>query len=185
MTFLGQDLSPFLGAILIAAVIWFIRMNASNRATERVRQLREAAELLGAHTLVLKRFLDDPAPDAELKRLLIWFSDAMVDREIVERLAEWSASRDASRPLEETDESRRIEQSLAFLREKHPTLADDFAMAIFTAAAGACLRWPESAALFDQAFSRLAITPRRHVAIALTAKSLRGDVPFSLRPVMA
>jgi hypothetical protein len=186
MILLNQDLSPFLIAIIIAWGAWFFRMRAKHRADDRVRQLLEAAELLKSHADALGRFLDAPAPapDADLKRLLIWFSHAMADRVIVEKLTEWSASRDFAQPMEETEETIQIQRSLNFLREHHPDLGDDFSTAIFTAASGACLRWPESAALFDRAFSRIATAPKRDLVIAIAAKNFHPEIPFSLRPAL-
>jgi len=159
-------------------------MKAADHAQERTRQLKEAAELLTHHATILERFLDNPVPDAELKRLLIWFSDAMADRVTVGKLTKWSASRDFARPMEETDETRHVQKSLNFLREHYPDLADDFGDALVTAAAGACLRWPESAVMFDSAFSRIVTTPRRHLVIAIAAKNFRPELPFSLGPAL-
>jgi hypothetical protein len=181
MTLLNQDLSPFLFAIIIASIMWFTRITAKKRADDRVRQLLEAGELLKSHADALERFLDAPAPDRDLKRLLIWFSDAMADRATVDKLTEWSASRDFAQPMEETEETVRIQELLNFLREHHPALGEDFSTAIFTAAAGACLRWPESAAMFDQAFARIATAPRRDLVIAIAAKNFRPEMPFSLK----
>jgi hypothetical protein len=159
-------------------------MTASGRTKERVRQLSEAAELLKYHAGALERFLDAPQPDVDLKRLLIWFSDSMAERAVVEKLTEWSASREFAQPMEETEETQRIQESLNFLRERYPDLSDDFSAAIYTAASGACLRWPESAAMFDRAFSRIATTPRRDLVIAIAAKNFRRDLPFSLGPAL-
>jgi hypothetical protein len=184
MILFNQDMSPVLIAIIIASVAWFARFTASNQAAQRTRQLSEAAELLSSHAEALGRFLDAPEPDADLKRLSVWFSDAMADRSTVERLTKWSASRDFSQPLEETEETVHIQKSLNFLRERHPDLVDDFTMAIFTAAAGACLRWPESAAMFDRAFSRIATAPRRHLVMAIAAKNFRPELPFSIGPAL-
>jgi hypothetical protein len=185
MILLTQNLSPLLAATIIAIVVWFFRARANDRAEARASQLAEAAKLIQLHAGLLEQFLAHPAPDVELKRLLVLFSDAVADRGIVEKLAEWSASRTFAQPLEETDETIRINKSLALLREHHSELADDFGMIIFSAASGACLRWPESAALFDRAFSRLVATPRRDIVIAVTAKGFRRDMPFSLRPEAA
>jgi hypothetical protein len=184
MILLNQDLSPFLAAIMVATVAWFFRTKANDRAAERNSQLEEAARLLNFHAETLERFLASAMPDAELKRLLIWFSDSMADRNIVRKLTQWSASRDFARPLEDTEETRHIMKSINFLREHHPDLADDFSASIFSAAAGACLRWPESAAMFGQAFSRIVTTPRRDLVIAITATNLRPDLPFSLGPAL-
>jgi hypothetical protein len=184
ITLFDQNLSPILIAVIIAAVFWFVRTKAGSQAAERVRQLSEAAELLKAHSVALGRFLDAPQPDAELKRLLVWFSDAMADRAVVEKLTRWSATRDFAQPLEETEETVLIQKSWNFLRDRCPDLGEDFSVAIFTAAAGACLRWPESAVMFDRAFSRIATAPKRHLVIAMAAKNFRSDIPFSLGPAL-
>lgn len=180
MMHLTQNLSPVLAALLIATVAWFARTHAGTHACRRLRQLNQAAELLDAHARALERFLDDPAAPDALKRILLSCSDAVADRDALGKLIAWAASRPLEQPAD-TDETRSASDALACLASHRPDLAEDFATAVMTAVAGASLRWPESAALFDSAFARLVATPRRDVAVAVTAAAFRAGAPFSLR----
>lgn len=181
MTMFTYDLSPLLAAALITVIVWFVRDQSRKKNDERVRQLDEAAQLLDRHAEALERFLSASAPPRELKALLINFSDAMADKGVVEKVAAWAASRPFKAPVE-SQEADELCGLLAKLHTTRPDLSEDFAMAIVTASMGASLRWPKSAALFDQMFPRLATTPKRDVVIAVTATGFRSGVPFSLRP---
>lgn len=184
MTMFSYDLSPYLAVILVSAVLWFLRSRSRERHLARVRQLDEAAELLDQHAEALERFLAAPAAPRELKTLLIEFSDVMADREIVEKTAAWAASRPFRQPVE-SYEADVLFAHFSSLRESRPDLADDFTLAIVTASMGATLRWPASAMLFDRMYPRIAATPKREVAIAVTATSFRAEMPISMRPPIA
>jgi hypothetical protein len=181
---LAQDLSPILAMVIGSAAAWYARSQAAARTTDRVRRLNEAADLLDLHARSLERFLDDKAAPVELKRLLLDFSDIMGEREAVVRLAEWASTRPFEEPID-TEETRVISEAVANLRSHRLDLVERFDAAIITAVAGASLRWPESAALFEAAFPRLVTTPKRDVAIAVTVTRLRTGMPFSLRPPLA
>jgi hypothetical protein len=176
-----QTLSPVIIVMLMAALVWFLRVQAAEKSRAQVLQLTEAAELLETHATSLEAFLDDPRPSLDLKRLLLSVSDAMADRQVVARLTEWAASRPPNQPLD-SEATLEVQRSLDALRNERPDLVDNFTMTVLTAALGASLRWPESAALFSKAFPRMVATPKRDVAIAVTAAALRPEVPFSVRP---
>jgi hypothetical protein len=173
-----------LAALLIAAVIWFLRDRARKQNDERVRQLDEAAELLSQHAECVEMFLSAAAAPRELKALLIEFSDAMADKAVVEKMAAWAASRPFKAPVESEDADALL-AILTQLRDSEPALCDQFTLAIATAAMGASLRWPKTAILFDRIFSRLVTIPEREVVIAVTATGFRSSLPFSLRPTVA
>jgi hypothetical protein len=182
-TYLLQNLSPLLAGVIIATVTWFARAQRGARFSRRAEQLKQSKEALEVHAAALERFLDDPAPARELKRLLISVSDAVADRETVMKMTEWFASRSIQEPLD-NEETRLIDRALATLRERRPDLVEDFSTSILTAIVGSCLRWPESAAMIEHAFPRLVTTPKRDVTIAVTATRLRPGAPFSMRPAM-
>lgn len=177
---LTQYLSPTLAALLIVTVGWFVRARASAKAHRRLLQLREAAELLDAHARALERFLHDHDSPASLKRLLIACSDAAVDREMVGKLMAWAACHPLDQPVD-TEEARSVREALAGLGARRPDLVEAFSVAVMTAVAGGSLHWPESADMADWALPRLAATPGRDVAVAVTAARLRSDAPFSVR----
>jgi hypothetical protein len=181
MSQLMQSLTPILAAAIVAAIVWFLREQSTRAAMIRTRQLVQASAFLEIHASVLELILDDPDAPIELKKLVISVSDAMSDRNIVEKLAEWASTRALAQPVD-TEESRAIDGILTPLWINRPDLAANFAKVVVTAVTGASLRWPESAALFEQVFPRLMITPKCEVAIAATATSMRSLGPFSLRP---
>lgn len=169
---------------MVAVVAWFFRMQSNWRAAKRTRQLNQAAELLDQHALLLERFLDDRASPSDLKRLLITVSDTMTERDAVRRFAKWASERPLTEPPSNED-TRATEAALTALRGHRPDLADDFTTALLTVVSGALMSWPESAELLEKAFPRLLGTPRRDVAIAVTATRFRPGVPFSMKPPMA
>jgi|SRR5580700_451722 hypothetical protein len=180
MTGISQDLSPILLGAIVAAVAWFVRMQANWQAAKRTRQLAQAAEFLDAHAMALGDFLDDPAAPKRLKRLLIEFSDAMASQDVALKMVEWAIARPLDQQLD-TEATRAVENELAPLRGSRADLVDVFDAAILTAVAGATLRWSESAAMFERAFPRLAAARSRDAAIAATATSFRASIPFSVK----
>jgi hypothetical protein len=162
------------GALSLLALVW-VELFRSNSAT-RVRQLNEAAALLDAHAECLERLLMDPGVPDALKDSLLKFGDSIADRATVGRMATWLADRPSGEPVasESADELAALVDDLT--RDRRD-LADSFVTAVVTGAYGACLRWPETAALFEQITSKMAATPRRDVAVAATVGSLRHALP--------
>ena len=182
---LVQNMAPILAAMIVAGLAWFLRDQSTRRTAIRARQLELAGTCLDEHAVALAQILDDPTAPTALKKLAISVSDAMNDRTTVRELAEWVTTRPLDAPTQDTEEIRAIEAILAPLRGARPDLVESFGTAVATAVVGASLRWSESAALSELVFPRLMTTPRRDVAIAATATSLRSHGPFSLRPAVA
>lgn len=184
VSLLTQDTTAILIAALISLVALFLRAEVGTRSARRTRQLRQAADMLVLHASALETFLDDRAAPLDLKRLLIDVSDAMANPGVAQKLSEWALSRPFDRPFDSED-SRAIAAALAALRASRPELVESFDTAILTGVAGASLRWPESAASFEVAFPRLAVTPNRDATIAATAARFRPDVPFGVKPALS
>jgi hypothetical protein len=149
-----------------------------SKSAARVRQLNEAAALLNTHAECLERLLSDPAVPDALKDSLAKFGDSIADRATVGRMATWLADRPFGEPVasQSADELAALVDDLT--RDRRD-LADGFVTAVVTGAFGACLRWPETAALFEQITSKMAATPRRDVAVAATVGSLRHTIQRS------
>jgi hypothetical protein len=179
-----QNLSPVLLGIIVAALVWFMRAQAAGRSRICVRQLDQAAELLLLHNGAMERFLDDQDAPIDLKSRVISFSDAMTDRGMVKTMAHWLSSRPLGRPPK-TEEVRSIEDQLTALGVRRPDLVEGFAVAILTAVVGAAMRWPDSAALIEQAFPRLVATPQRDIAVVATASIMRPVLAFARNPTAA
>jgi hypothetical protein len=182
MQTVAEYAAPILAAIIVASGAWYRRMNANSRSTRRTRQLQQAADMLAVHERALAEFLDDPGAPAGLKKLLIEVSDALSDREVVRRVSEWASSRPVNEPAALSEDAAAIEVELASLRRSHPDLAEKFDNCLLAGVAGACLRWPETAARFEVSFPNLAVTSRRDATIAATAAGFRLGIPFSLKP---
>jgi hypothetical protein len=176
MILLSSDLAPALAAILVAAVAWFIRTQSRARHETRVAQLRQATALIHQQAEASERFLASPAAPIDLKALLVAFNDAMADRASVEKWAIWAASRPSYAPIELAG-TEALAAQLATLRHEHAELAEDFTTAVFSAAMGASLRWPETAKLFDRMFPHLLTTPGRDVVMAVTATGFQSAAP--------
>jgi hypothetical protein len=185
MQTIAQYAAPVLIAVIVACAAWYRRMVANWRSTRRTHQLQQAAEMLAVHEHALAEFLDDPGSPVGLKRLLIEVSDALSEREVVRRVSEWASSRPINEPVMLSEEAAVIEAELAKLRGPHPDLAEKFDNCLLAGVAGACFRWPETAASFEVSFPKLATAPRRDATIAATAASFRIGIPFSLKPQVA
>ena len=165
------------GAIALSAA----RVRARTENEVRLRQLQEAADLIAIHAQVLDRFLGDKDAPVFLKSALITYSDAMSDKVVVLKIAEWFSSRPmrVSRSQEDQND-KELSEGLAALMKRRPDLAKDFAHAVMTAAVGSILRWPESAALVEQVGARMAATPEREIDLAVTAASFGTNGLFGL-----
>jgi len=106
------------------------------------------------------------------------------DRGATERLTGWGQNR-TFEALVDAQETLLVEEELALPRQSEPELADCFDTAIIAAVAAASLRWPESAARFEEAFPRMMTLPRRGAVIATVVTRLRPGPLFSVRPADA
>jgi hypothetical protein len=168
---------PILGAVMFAGVAWFVRMRAEWQSIKRTKQFENAAEMLMIHARFLQRFLDDPKAPVTLKRVLIEMSDAMMHREIAQKLSDWALSHSFDQPLD-TDDTRAIEDALVPLRVSAPDLAECFDLATMAAVAAACFQWIDSTALSERIFSRLVVSPKRDATIVATTVNFRPGMPF-------
>ena len=169
-------------AVFGLAAIWLVRVKSRVDSVKRLAQLDDAAKLLTLHAETLERFLDDPDAPASLKALLLNVSDAMADRTVAMRMAEWETSRPLGAPVS-TPETLELERMLVQLRAKRPDLEQDFSQSVVTAAIGGLLRWPETAAKLERVATRMAAQPKREAAVALAATHLRDGIGFSGGPL--
>ena len=132
----------------------------------------------------MARFLDHPAAPPELQALLLRCSAVLEDREAAERLTGWAQNR-RFEALVDAQETLPVDQKLALLRQCEPDLAGCCDTAIIAAVAAASLRWPESAARFEEAFPRMMTLPRRDAVIATVVTRLHPGPLFSVRPADA
>lgn len=160
------------GTLSAVALMALGRLRSCTRSRER--QLDEAAGLLSAHVDALDRLLVDPAVPKRLKGILMMFSDAIADRDTVCTLAQWLAARPFGEPVS-AEGVQEVANLVGDLRGRHPDLADLFSVAVNSGIAGACLRWAETAVLFEQMTSKMAATPRTEMAIAATVRTLRQN----------
>lgn len=179
----SQNLWPALVCILVTVISWSWLVERRNRSAARVMQLRDAATYLKQHGAALESFLSDPDAPLQLKQLLLMVSDAMSDREIVDLLARWAATSQFDADVESAESKDMLDQ-LRGLQDQRPDLFDHFIIGVATAIAGATLRWPETAAIAERMFGRLATTPQRD-AIIVTVTKFRPNGPFSMRPATA
>jgi 2-methylisocitrate lyase-like PEP mutase family enzyme len=174
-------LSPILALLLGSALFWHIRGLASAIARERAGQLAGAAVYLEKHASALEAFLNHPTAPAVLKAMLVRFSDVLNQREIVGELMHWAAS-DPFDHVPDNALLRSLTFAMADLRTQDEALSETFDRAVLAAVAGASLRWPETAALFDDAFPRLVTGSRRDVTIAMTMVHLEPKTSSGLPP---
>lgn len=180
MTFMEFVPTGLVAAICVGLFGYF-RARARTESAVRNRQLEEAADLLEIHAQLLNRFLNDKAAPDTLKRVLIDCSDAMSDRDVVLRFTGWMSSRPmTSMRRDALLDDKELLNELSRLKISDPNLADDFSRAILTVAVGSLLRWPESAALFEQIGARMAANPKGDIGLAVTAASFRTESSFGL-----
>jgi hypothetical protein len=169
-----------------AASAWFLgaRLAAHGRALRRAAQRAEAEGLLARHGAVLRRFLADPATPEVLQRLLLVYSDAMQEQDIVVRLARGAVAGHVTR-MPDAIEYQDLAQAAQRLALARPDLAEDFARAMTTALLAALLRCTEAAAVTDAVLAAFATTPQRELTFAVTAARLRDQAALGFLPEMA
>lgn len=175
------NIDPITAAVLVVCVLLFFRLRGVRANQTRISQLTLARECLDRHAAALEQILDDPTAPAELKKLAIEVSDAMNDRAVVKKFFEWGDARAFEAPAD-SEGIQAVEAVLAPLRGERPDLVENFSVAVITAVVAAGLRWADGKALSELLFPRLMAAPKRDVAIAATATSLRFNGPFSVRP---
>ena len=177
------DLSPILACLAIVVVFLALRTRASERSEVRAHQLDNAGRFLDLHERALARFLNDPASGPILRKTLIRVSDRVMDRPFAKEIIERIISAEVE-PASTYGEADRIKEELAFLAKTRPDLREDFTDCIIAGVMGVCLRWPETADLFERWCLRLAETPRQDVAVAVTRANYWPDMSLGLPPSM-
>lgn len=168
------------------AAAWFLalRVAAWRRRALRERERETALHHLARHHAALARFLGDGAAPEPLQRLLLVFSDAMQEPEIVTRLARGAAAGHLTR-MPDAIEYRDLEAVAHRLALARPDLAEDFARAMATGLLAALLRSTEAAAGLDAVLAAFATTPQRELTYAVTAARLIDQAALGFLPEMA
>ncbi len=168
-----------------AVAAWFLgaRIAAHRRSLRRAAQRAEAEGLLARHGAALARFLAEPAAPAELQRLLLVYSDAMQERDIVDRLVRGAVAGHLTR-LPDAAEYRDLAAATQRLALARPDLAEDFARAMTTGLLAALLRSTEAAAVTDAVLTAFATTPQRELTYAVTAARLSDQAALGFLPEM-
>lgn len=169
---------------IAAALFLAARFAAELRRARRASQRLRAEGLLARHRAALERFLGDGAAPLGLQRLLLVFSDAMQEPEIVVRLARGAAAGHLTR-MPDALEYRDLEAAAKHLAEARPDLADDFTRAMSTGLIAALLRSTEAAAAMDSVLAAFATTPQRELTYAVTAERLIDQAALGFLPEMA
>lgn len=158
-------------AILMAVGFYFLRRDRHRASAHRVARLNRVAELLSEHAVALQHFLEDTDAPAELKALLIGFSDAMEKESVAVGMAEFFAR---LKDLSLSSEAQTLLATTAELQRTRPDLADWFARAIGTATAAGFLRWEEAARHFESAMATIVADPRRECVAAVEGARRSG-----------
>ncbi len=169
-----------------AATAWFLgaRLAAHGRGLRRATERAEAEGLCARHGAALARFLADPATPVALQRLLLVFSDAMQEQDIVTRLARGAVAGHLTR-MPDAVEYQDLAGALQHLALTRPDLAEDFARAMTPGLLAALLRCAEAAAAADAVLAAFATTPQRELTYAVTAARLRDQAALGFLPEMA
>lgn len=174
---------PVVTAILACLMVWRLRSDAQAAAATKLAHLLKSAELLALHAKSLDAFLSDSASPADLKNLLIGLSDALADRETVQRLSEWIAGHGNAASAQSPEIDALVESLQGVMRQR-PDLFECFMVTAASGLGAAALRWSKDAA------TALAVpaTPKHEISTAYVANMLRNGGPFSIRtpsPAMA
>ena len=169
-----------------AAAAWFLgaRLAAQGRSRHRASQRAEAEGLCARHGAALARFLADAAAPIALQRLLLVYSDALQEPDIVVRLARGAVAGHLTR-MPDTAEYQGLIEAVQHLTLTRPDLADDFARAMTTGLLAALLRCAEAAMVTDAVLAAFATTPQRELTYAVTAARLRDQAALGFLPEMA
>ena len=169
-----------------AAAAWFFaaRLAAHQRGLRRASQRAEAEGLLARHGAALGRFLGDAAAPLGLQRLLLVYSDALQEQDVVLRLARGAIAGHLTR-MPDAEEYHDLAEAAQRLAVTRPDLAEDFARAMTTGLLAALLRFTETAGVTDAVLAAFATAPQRELTYAVTAARLRDQAALGFLPEMA
>ena len=169
-----------------AAAAWFFaaRLAAHQRGLRRASQRAEAEGLLARHGAALGRFLGDAAAPLGLQRLLLVYSDALQEQDVVLRLARGAIAGHLTR-MPDAEEYHDLAEAAQRLAVTRPDLAEDFARAMTTGLLAALLRCTETAGATDAVLAAFATAPQRELTYAVTAARLRDQAALGFLPDMA
>lgn len=169
-----------------AASAWFLgtRMAAYLGERDRAARRAEAEGLVARHGAAVGRFLGDAAAPQGLQRLLLAYSDALLDQGIVVRLARGAVAGHVTR-MPDAAEYQDLAEAMHQLALTRPDLAEDFARAMTTGLLAALLHCTETAAVSEAVLAAFATTPQRELTFAVTAARLRDQAALGFLPEMA
>lgn len=170
---------PILTGVLLLVVLWDLRSRKTSQFKTHSQHLRQSSALFQAYEKAIERFLANSSAPITLKKLLISHSDAMSDRQTVLILAQLIVNSSNSTEILPDDEE--IVNQIRHLESLSTELFSYFCVAMLTGTFAAVLRWPESAALFEEISAKIAADPKRDVGMAITVSRIRrSDLPFSV-----
>jgi len=164
-------------AICLAGAMW--RSICRKHHLKRIENLNKAAELLESHARHLERFLDDPNAPRALKTMLMHFSEAMADREAVCEWVSWMSRQPIELPNQD-EATKDVVTLVEKMRREQPQLAQAFSSATVCGAFAAILRWPESAAHFDQSGPVMVADANQEIAVAVHAARMKHRPLFDV-----
>lgn len=171
--------APVLTGVLLLVVLWNLRSRKASQFKTHIQHLKQSSALFQAQEKAMERFLASSSAPTTLKNLLIDHSDAMSDRKTVYTLAQLIVNSNNSMEIFPDDEE--IVNQIRHLETLSAELFSCFCVAMLTGTFAAVLRWPESAALFEEISAKMAADPKRDVGMAITVSRIRrSDLPFSV-----
>ncbi len=163
-------LSGMLG--LAVGEVHFYYLRRRERILKSAERLTNARTLLDAHVAAFDAFVNDPASPEHLKTILVSFGDTISNPKMAHECAHalvkhkrGLASEDALAVIEELD----------VLRSHRANLAQAFDVSVMSGFFYMLLRWPETAQVFEEAASRIAIDPTRGMGFVAKAAQMQAS----------
>lgn len=164
-----------LAVLSLLLVIYLYAQKAVDYARSRTNALQETKRLLTAHYDALEKLLQAPEPSDELKKMLVWFSDAISNRKVARRYMQQFCSSDVLGDHQERYEGK-LAAEFDMLRKTRPELGDLCEQVLSSGFIAMLLMWPEMSEMFKTAVSRIASNPRQELATAGKVIRIQRDI---------
>lgn len=167
------DVALIIGTAMMLLSVAELRTRRRQSHNARMQKYRDAADLLNRHAEALALVLDAPETPDNIKRVLFQCSEGFSDKTVVIELAKWMSGRNIA-DVGNSAEKSALDEDFAAFKSAQPDLANAFVIAVLCGVMGSVLRFPESAALFNQVGPRIVANPKPDLTLAVMAAKMQS-----------
>jgi len=175
----SETFPAVLAGALITFGLWTQRVRRFDSSGRRRRQLQRAELLYRTHSGAVESILESESVPDVLKRMIINFSDAIANEDVVEAIAKMFIS---GAGLDPNQEDGDVREAIHKLARQDPEMAYVLCQAIITGMHAAMLRFDATAILYEEVSAKMAASLAPDVGFVVTASRMRkSELPFLVR----